>query len=431
MRRTLHGRSLFLLAIVALGTNAACGKRADPLPPWVKTPMVPTAVEVAQMGDEIEVRALAPRTTTEARPLPVIELEWLQAPAVGDFGKTAVSLLREEVAPGELRVHRFPRPVAPVRITVRAIAGKARSANAPILAFTPAAVPLAPTDLKAMNTATGVELHWINPPGAEPWPTPVASPSPTPLPGALPLAAVPAVAADASSVSTPPPPPSPTPSPSPLDSTTPLDSMATTLGQAQGTARVAPAVETVPAASASPMPSPVATASASPTPAPTPTPTPTTGIRIFRTDGVARLVKDHVRATTWSDPTPAPGEKPCYSVRYASSFTPLVESKPSEPVCVEVKDIVPPEAPGQLTGDLGADFVELSWTASPSADVQFYRLYRSIGGAPRALVIQTDGVLFRVRDTNVTSGDRTYEIVAVDRGGNESPPGPLLKITLP
>jgi hypothetical protein len=39
--------------------------------------------------------------------------------------------------------------------------------------------------------------------------------------------------------------------------------------------------------------------------------------------------------------------------------------------------------------------------------------------------------LFRVRDTNLTKGDRTYEIVAVDRGGNESLPGPLLKITVP
>jgi|CXWL01.1.fsa_nt_gi hypothetical protein len=414
MRRTLHGRSLFLLAIVALGTNAACGKRADPLPPWVKTPMVPTAMGVAQMGDEIEIRAIAPRTTIEARPLPVIELEWLQAPAVGDFGKTAVSLLREEVAPGELRVHRFPRPVAPVRITVRAFAGKARSANAPILAFTPAVVPAVPIELSATNTATGVELRWINPPGAEPWPTPVASPAPTPLPGASPLASVPAAAAPGVPTT-----PAPTPTPSPLPTPSPVP-----------TPTMVPGATPVPSPG-SPLPAPVPGVSASPLPTPTPSPTPTTGIRIFRTDGVARLVKDHLRATTWSDPTPAPGDKPCYSVRYAGSFTPLVESNPTEPVCVEVKDIVPPDAPGQLTGDLGVDFVELSWTASPSADVQFYRLYRSIGGAPRALVIQTEGLLFRVRDTNLASGDRTYEIVAVDRGGNESQPGPLLKITVP
>lgn len=420
MRRT-RPRSLFLLALVALGSNAACGKRADPLPPWVKTPMAPSALAIAQMGDEIEVRALAPRTTTETRPLPVIELEWLQAPAVGDFGKTAVSLLREEVAPGELRVHRFPRPAAPVRITVRALAGKARSANAPILVFTPAIVPAAPTELSATNTVIGVELSWINPPGAEPWPTPVAPPTPTPLPGAPPLAAVPAAApavpaAAPAALGAPPPPlasPAPTPTPTPLDST--------------ATAKVA---ATVPDPLVAP-PNPAAIPSASPLPSPTPTPTPTTGIRIFRADGVARLIKDHVRATNWSDLNVSPGEKPCYSVRYASSFAPLVESKPTEPVCVEVKDLVPPDAPGQLTGDIGDGFVELSWTASASPDVQFYRLYRSIGGAPRVLVIQTEGLLLRVRDGNVTSGDRTYEIVAVDRGGNESPPGPLLKITVP
>lgn len=404
MRRT-RSCSFFLLALVALGSNAACGKRADPRPPWVKTPMAPTALTLAQLGDEIEVRALAPRTTTETRPLPVIELEWLQAPAVGDFGKTAVSLLREEVAPGELRIHRFPRPVAPVRITVRALAGKARSANAPILVYTPAIVPATPTELSATNTVTGVELSWINPPGAEPWPTPVPAPTPTPLPGASPLATVPGAP--------PAPPASPAPTPTPFDST--------------ATARVAPAV---PDPLVAP-PNPAALPSASPLPPPTPTPTPTTGIRIFRTDGAARLVKDHVRATTWSDLSLSPGEKPCYAVSYASSFAPLVESRPTETVCVEVKDLVPPDAPGQLTGDIGDGFVELSWTASASPDVQFYRLYRSIGGAPRALVIQTEGLLFRVRDTNVTSGDRTYEIVAVDRGGNESLPGPLLKITVP
>lgn len=142
-------------------------------------------------------------------------------------------------------------------------------------------------------------------------------------------------------------------------------------------------------------------------------------------------MKDYLRATTWTDVAPQAGEKPCYTVRYATSFKPLVESDPTEPACVEVKDLVAPEPPGRIVGDLGSNFVELSWLASPSMDVAFYRLYRTTEGMPRALVIQTDGLLLRVRDANVTSGPRIYEVVAVDTGGNESVAGPQLRIVIP
>ena len=166
-------------------------------------------------------------------------------------------------------------------------------------------------------------------------------------------------------------------------------------------------------------------------PVPTPTPLPPTGIRVHRTDGEARLVRDHLQTASWTDSMPLAGEKPCYTLRYATAFSPLVESVPTEPVCVEVKDLVPPAPPGRLVGDIGADFVELSWLPSPSADVAFYRLYRTTETMPRALVIQTEGLLLRVRDANVTKGPRTYEAVAVDKGGNESAPGPALRVIVP
>ena len=139
----------------------------------------------------------------------------------------------------------------------------------------------------------------------------------------------------------------------------------------------------------------------------------------------------YLQSSSWTDPSPQPGEKPCYSVRYAAAFKPLVESAATAPVCVEIKDLVPPAPPGRLVGDIGTGFVELSWLASPSSDVAFYRLYRTTDGMPRALVIQTEGLLLRVRDANVASGPRTYEVVAVDKGGNESPAGPSLRIVIP
>ena len=115
-----------------------------------------TAVEVAQIGNEVEIKATAPRTTTENRPLPVIQLEWYQAPASGDFGKTAQVLLREDVAPGEARTKRFPRPTTDVRYSVRAFQGKARSTFAAPIAYKPMVAPEPPTAVTAINTAVGI-----------------------------------------------------------------------------------------------------------------------------------------------------------------------------------------------------------------------------------------------------------------------------------
>jgi hypothetical protein len=176
---------------------------------------------------------------------------------------------------------------------------------------------------------------------------------------------------------------------------------------------------------------PAGSATPGKTPAPLPSPTPPTGIRIFRTDGTPRLAHEPLQASTWLDTTPRPGDKPCYALRYATSFKPLVESAPTDAVCVEVKDLVPPEPPGTLVGDIGATFVELSWLASPSTDVAFYRVYRALDAAPRTMAIETQGPILRIRDPNLARGPRTYEVVAVDKGGNESAPTASLRIIIP
>jgi hypothetical protein len=46
-------------------------------------------------------------------------------------------------------------------------------------------------------------------------------------------------------------------------------------------------------------------------------------------------------------------------------------------------------------------------------------------------VLQTEGLILRVQDPDLTAGPRTYDVVAVDKGGNESLPGPQLKIIVP
>jgi len=108
-----------------------------------------------------------------------------------------------------------------------------------------------------------------------------------------------------------------------------------------------------------------------------------------------------------------------------------VESAPTAPVCVEVKDLIRPEPPDRLLGDIGDGFVELSWLPSPSADVDHYRVYRTADWEARALVIQTEGPLLRVRDLRMTPGPRTYQVTAVDKAGNESPPTEELRVIVP
>ncbi len=406
MRRSTHSGLLFLA--FGLGIPAACGKRADPLAPYSRTPQPPSGFEVSQVGNEVEIRLISPRTTTENRPLPVIELEWLTASPTGDFERSATSQLREEVAPGEARIKRFPLPAAPARFSSRAIWGRARSKAATPIVFTPAPVPAAPTDVRAVNLASGVELQWVNPVGAEPWP------SPTPLPTASPRPGPASSSEPRPSPGTPPSASSPAPQNPPAPPPTPAG------------ADLPPTPPPGPGTSG-----PAGNPSPSPSPSPAPPLTLPSAIRIFRTDGTPRPAREPLQASSWIDTGLKPGDRPCYALRYATSLKPLVESAPTTSICIEFKDIVAPEPPGQLIVDLGDTFVEISWLASPSADVASYRLYRITEPEGRVMVLQTDGPLLRVRDGSLPAGPRTYEVTAVDKAGNESPPSPQGRVLVP
>lgn len=142
-------------------------------------------------------------------------------------------------------------------------------------------------------------------------------------------------------------------------------------------------------------------------------------------------MRESLQASSWVDSTLKPGDKPCYALRYTVSFKPLVESASTEPVCVESKDIVPPNAPLKLVADIGSNFVELSWAASASPDVAFYRVYLALDTRARTLLLETQGPILRTRHGNMAPGARTYDVTAVDQAGNESEPSPITKIIIP
>ncbi|MCG8519633.1 MAG: Ig-like domain-containing protein [Pseudomonadales bacterium] len=90
-----------------------------------------------------------------------------------------------------------------------------------------------------------------------------------------------------------------------------------------------------------------------------------------------------------------------------------IESEPSELAQVGVGDVIAPE-PVVLSGELVNDHdARLSWSASASADVTRYRLYRN-GDLEQV----TDQLNYA--DQGLKNGDYTYHIVAEDQVGNLS-----------
>lgn len=371
-------------ALVSAGF-AGCGKRADPLPPFAKTPRAPEGLVVSQRGEEVEIAVRAPRTTTEGRPLGVIELVILEGPKDGSFGR-GTERFRERVAPDEPRVRRFPIPPAPVRFSALSAAGRSRSALASPVAFAPAPVPAPPLDPIARVAPEGVVLEWTNPPGAEPWPTPAPSPVPTatPTPVSQPVSA-----------------PTPTPSPAATPETPPSSPKPAS----------AAAAATEKAAVAGPASKP----DASPRP-----PEISRGIRIFRMDGVVEtLLAGPVQSRTWTHASAKTGERVCYAVRYATSLKPLVESAPSAEFCADVRDIAAPEPPTDVAADQGDGFVEVVFTPSPTKDVVVHRIYRERGGE-RVALPDVPTPESRARDADLQPGPVLYFVSARDAAGNES-----------
>ena len=131
------------------------------------------------------------------------------------------------------------------------------------------------------------------------------------------------------------------------------------------------------------------------------------------------------RLRSFVDESAVFGQRYIYTVTAVSARRPvLVESPFAEEVEVDYRDRYPPPAPEGLVALYGEGRVRLVWKASPAPDLAGYKVYRrgpdtqEFRPLTSELVTATELV-----DRNLAAGaSYTYQVTAVDRLGNESPP---------
>lgn len=377
MRGTPPRAGVVLAALLAVASTA-CGKKGDPLPPVRRAPQPVTGLVIAQRGDRLELRLVAPRASTDGVRLGVHDVEILRADVPGEFGKVARRETKR-AAPGETLVETgpLPPPGTTLRVAARAVAKGRASLSTDVASLTVQPPPPPPTGLTVRSSSKGAALQW----------------TPSPMPVAPPASPSPQLA----------------PSLSPEVASPEPETALTTEGA----------------------PAPSASAQASPAPEP-----PVRGVWIYRRgkrDVYAQpLSPTPVMASVFEDAAVRPGEEWCYVTRSVVSTDPVIESADSEEACLRIEDVSAPSAPAGLTALDREGGIDVSWSPSPEADVQLYRVYRSAADAPRERLAEVRHAETTYRDTAVASGvSYVYAVTAVDRAGNEGPPSAPFRAALP
>ncbi len=134
------------------------------------------------------------------------------------------------------------------------------------------------------------------------------------------------------------------------------------------------------------------------------------------------------------------GHSYIYSVRSVAQYdADSVESPDSAPVLVTPVDTFPPAPPRDLVAvaqaatGTGPATIELSWAISTEADLAGYNVYRTEVGLAGPQRLNQELLLTPTfRDISVAVGALyTYTVTAVDRAGNESPPGAAVSTVIP
>jgi hypothetical protein len=135
-----------------------------------------------------------------------------------------------------------------------------------------------------------------------------------------------------------------------------------------------------------------------------------------------------ITTTTYTD-NPPYGPHDYFVTALAATGTPRIESDPSPIAGATFKDLIPPSPPTGLTALVETAGVRLVWDSVDAPDLAGYKVYRTEGSGidqlravgtvpltPIKLLTATN-----YRDTSVARGiSYYYEVVSVDKSGNES-----------
>jgi hypothetical protein len=151
------------------------------------------------------------------------------------------------------------------------------------------------------------------------------------------------------------------------------------------------------------------------------------GFRIYRRRQsrpfLAPLAREPLDTHEFTDQRAPVGATVCYVVRAAGSVEPLIESAPSNEVCLAVRDITPPPPPTGLAVVPREGGLDVVWSPSPAADLGGYRVYRATGEGAAEVVAEVAAEETAWHDTVVRAGVLyRYTLTALDRAGNEGPP---------
>jgi predicted small lipoprotein YifL len=123
-------------------------------------------------------------------------------------------------------------------------------------------------------------------------------------------------------------------------------------------------------------------------------------------------------ATTFAHDGAEAGKEQCFVVRSVATVgTALIESVPSNPICVTPRDTFAPAAPKTLQAVGSAGVVNLIWDANKEADLAGYLVLRGEAPGDRLQPLTPEPIKeTRYQDRSVRPGvTYVYAIVAVDR----------------
>ena len=122
--------------------------------------------------------------------------------------------------------------------------------------------------------------------------------------------------------------------------------------------------------------------------------------------------------TTFAHDGAAPGKEQCFVVRSVATVgTALIESDPSDPICLTPGDTFPPAAPKNLQAVGSAGVINLIWDANTEGDVAGYLVLRGEAPGDTLQPLAPEPIKeTRYQDRSIKPGvTYIYAIVAVDR----------------